>query len=54
MRHSCTNYPEISFCDPHHYLFSEDSAMRHFSTARDILVPLAGVAFFVMLLTLVR
>jgi hypothetical protein len=29
-------------------------AMRHFSTARDILVPLAGVTFFVMLLTLVR
>jgi hypothetical protein len=32
----------------------EGLAMRHFSTARDILVPLAGVMFFVMLLTLVR
>jgi hypothetical protein len=33
---------------------SEGPAMRHFSTARVILVPLAGVTFFVMLLTLVR
>jgi hypothetical protein len=29
------------------------TAMRHFSAARDILVPLAGIAFFVMLFTLV-
>jgi hypothetical protein len=27
--------------------------MRHLTVARDVLVPLAGIAFFVMLLTLV-
>jgi len=27
--------------------------MRHLTAARDVLVPLAGIAFFVMLFTLV-
>jgi hypothetical protein len=30
-----------------------EDVMRHLSAARDILVPLAGIAFFVMLATLV-
>ena len=30
-----------------------EDAMRHLTAARDILVPLAGIAFFVMLATLV-
>jgi hypothetical protein len=36
----------------HHPTPPED-VMRHLSAARDILVPLAGIAFFVMLATLV-
>ena len=35
-----------------HHTPPED-AMRHLTAARDILVPLAGLAFFVMLATLV-
>jgi hypothetical protein len=37
----------------HHPTPPGGTAMRHLSAARDILVPLAGIAFFVLLFTLV-
>ena len=37
----------------HHPTPPRRLVMRHLSAARDILVPLAGIAFFVMLATLV-
>lgn len=36
-----------------HHPHPPEDAMRHLNAARDILVPLAGIAFFVMLATLV-
>jgi hypothetical protein len=44
-----TATPRVSRSNPH----PRRTAMRHLSAARDVLVPIAGIAFFAMLFTLV-
>jgi hypothetical protein len=67
LRHSCRTNESFPQCDARHTRATQiaashelgapshtprRTAMRHLSAVRDILIPLAGIAFFVMLFVL--